>query len=352
MVITLEAPHNAMHLQKIGNLFMENSVIAVSEKHQVVANYFEPDEASFLFNRADYFRLHASNDGDVYFQLVNKKNMHVDAALCFFQCGDGEYMSPARGTFGGLSANGGLDIQSCDFFYASVLAYLRDHGARKIEIKCQPCGHDPAKFSIEANILLRNHFIIESQDLNYDMEINDAPFMERVAYNNVKRIRKCERSGMIAESLELSNYQSVYDVIKKNRARRGFSISMSSEQIRDMIDKFPHHMHLFVVYSSEEKASINAAAICISLSNDILYVFYWGDAADMEKYSPIALLAKKIYEFSQHHGYRILDAGTSTVEGEPNYGLVAFKRGLGFNESLKLTFLWRVNSIGACSTQA
>ena len=41
-------------------------------------------------------------------------------------------------------------------------------------------------------------------------------------------------------------------------------------------------------------------------------------------------------DFAQEHGFRLLDAGISTVAGEPNLGLIHFKRGLGFSESLKL----------------
>jgi hypothetical protein len=109
-----------------------------------------------------------------------------------------------------------------------------------------------------------------------------------------------------------------------------------------MVKTFPGRLHIFAVYPDSKRSHIVGAAICIAVSRSVLYVFYWGDAADMSSYSPIALLASRIYEFCQHQEFQLLDAGTSTLAGEPNHGLISFKRNLGFSESLKLSFACRI----------
>jgi hypothetical protein len=48
-------------------------------------------------------------------------------------------------------------------------------------------------------------------------------------------------------------------------------------------------------------------------------------------------LADAIYRYGQVNGFRVMDVGTSTIDREVNSGLLEFKRGLGFSESLKLT---------------
>ena len=80
-----------------------------------------------------------------------------------------------------------------------------------------------------------------------------------------------------------------------------------------------------------------ASAICIRISPDILYVFYWGDADGTSTLSPVVVLAAGIYERCQMLGIRLLDAGISTDQGRLNEGLRTFKRNLGFAESSRLT---------------
>jgi hypothetical protein len=149
------------------------------------------------------------------------------------------------------------------------------------------------------------------------------------------------REGLIAQAVRLAEYLNVYRVIEDNRRRRGFPMTMSAEQLGDMARAFPDRLHLFAVIAPGTPPSMCAAAVTIALTESILYVLYWGDAAGMETYSPIALLASSIYDFCQARTFTRLDVGTSTVAGVPNHGLIQFKRNLGFVESLKLSFTWK-----------
>ena len=81
-----------------------------------------------------------------------------------------------------------------------------------------------------------------------------------------------------------------------------------------------------------------AASICIAVDNAVFYVFYWGEIDGYQNPSPIPFLAQGLYCHCQENGFRLMDVGTATVEGNPNHGLIRFKRSLGLEESLKLTF--------------
>jgi hypothetical protein len=47
------------------------------------------------------------------------------------------------------------------------------------------------------------------------------------------------------------------------------------------------------------------------------------------------LIADYLYQGCQTCGIGLLDVGTSTIDVQPNFGLIHFKRALGFSESLK-----------------
>ena len=109
--------------------------------------------------------------------------------------------------------------------------------------------------------------------------------------------------------------------------------------IEQMVTTFPDRLVFFGVFAGRDMI---ASSICIRLSPTVLYVFYWGDLPGWEEYSPVSLLAMTIYDYARRNGYLQLDLGTSTIDGVPNYGLINFKREMGCQESLKLTFIKRL----------
>jgi hypothetical protein len=318
----------------------EQTSLAFDDKYEIRINVFVPAENNHLFNEASYFRLHATSTNDIYAQLVRISDSKVHATIAFYEAEDRVFASPTRGTFGGLGLNRPLDLQILERFLTTIVGFLKSLGAGAIHLKCPPLSHDLAFLSVVSNILLRHGATLCGHELNYDMRMDNRPFTERIDYSNVKRLRKCQRMGFVAEKISESNYANAYQVIRDNRERHGYPISMTAAQLETMAAAFPGRVHFFAVYSDPQKSRIVAASVCLALSPAILYVFYWGDAPDMGAYSPIALLASCIYEFSQREGFALLDAGISTVLGEPNHGLINFKRNLGFSESLKLSFCY------------
>jgi hypothetical protein len=316
--------------------------IAVDAKHGICINHFLPADGNHIFNEPAYFKLHSDSSDDVYAQLVRTADSKVCATISFYESSDKVFVSPKRGTFGGLGLNCPVDAQTVERFLLMLFDHLRASGAREIDVKGAPFSHDLALSSLVSNILLRRGAIITSQELSYDMAIDARPFSDRIDSGNSKRIRKCVREGFIAEQIDVSGFEDAYNVIRDNRIRRGYPVSMTVEQLGTMVETFPERLHFFAVFPNSKKSRIVAAAVCIAVSSSVLYVFYWGDAEDMSSYSPIAMLASRIYEFCQQQDFQLLDVGTSTLGGEPNHGLINFKRNLGFSESLKLSFACRL----------
>ncbi|MFA6041605.1 MAG: hypothetical protein WC733_08885 [Methylophilus sp.] len=319
---------------------LEANTLHMDDKYQLAINHFHPSESGNLFNEIAYFKLHTESEHDSYMQLVSVNNQQVHATLAFYQVGEQAFASPKRGTFGGLTVHSSLEFKVVESFVTLALSYLKKLGAHEITIKLAPFSHDLALSSMMTNILLRQGFAIANHELNYDLIVDEQSLSDRASYGNRKRIRKCLRDGIIAEQVALDRYLDVYAVIKENRLRKGFGVSMSAEQLAQMVDTFPDRVVLFSAWENAKKSKMIASAVCLALSPSILYVFYWGDIADVEAYSPITLLAATIYDYCQKNAFQILDVGTSTVAGEPNYGLINFKQHLDFTESLKPTFVW------------
>jgi hypothetical protein len=318
----------------------EQATLAFDDKYEVRVNVFLRAENNHLFNEPNYFRLHATSSNDIYAQLVRISDSRVYATIAFYEDEGKVFASPKRGTFGGLGLNQPLDLQIVERFIRTIVAFLKSLGGRKISLKCPPMSHDLALSSVVSNICLRHGATLCGYELNYDLRVDSRPFLERIDYSNVKRIRKCLRTGFLAEEIPMANYAAAYSVVRENREQHGYPISMTEAQLEAMLATFPDRLHFFAVFPEPQKSRIVAAAVCVALTPTILYVLYWGDVADMAAFSPIALLASCIYAFCQREGFVVLDVGTSTLHGEPNTGLINFKRNLGCSESLKLSFCY------------
>jgi hypothetical protein len=324
----------------------EAQILPVDDKYDAKFNFFLPAEGNHLFNEPEYFKLQLISGSGVYAQLVRRSDSRVFATLAFHETSQGVYISPGRGTYGGVSFNGSLDLLAVERFLEVVMDYLRGRGAQCIRIRCAPASHDPSLFAIVSNALSRLDFLPEQPELNFDMRVDSRRFIDRIDYGNVKRIRKAEREGFICERADFALLPAVHELLDQNRARMGISISMSLAQLSQMVNLFPERFHLFAAYRDACRQSLVAAAVSLEVASSILYVLYWGDAEDMRSYSPIAFLASSVYEFCVQQGIGLLDVGISTVQGVPNHGLVKFKRNLGFAESLKLEMVWSGNLDG------
>jgi len=319
---------------------LKQEKLPCDEKHDVLINYFLNSNNIHLFNEPAYFKIHSRSSNDCYAQLVRRSDGAVFGTLSLYEVEAAVYVSPARGTFGGVSCSATLDLKAFEAFIKTVSDYLRRQGGREIRIRLSPAAHDISLFAITFNCLLREGYQADRTELNYEITLNDTSFLDRIAHGNRKRIQKTLREGFFCNHESFASLPKIHQLIAENRLRLGVPMSMSVDQLNHMAMVFPERLHLFAVYRDSILKEMVAAAVCLEISQDILYVFYWGDIDGMRNYSPIALLASYIYEFGVSRGMTVLDVGTSTVNGEPNHGLVTFKRNLGFRESLKVELVW------------
>jgi hypothetical protein len=299
--------------------------------YTIVENGFVGSDPVFLFQSHAFFHLHARSSA-CYFELCHKGK--VKAHIHFTSVDDdGAWRSPARGTFSGLGFLEDTDLNELFLFFKSVESALRSKGANVLEVLPAPQAYDPVAFSKQVYLLRSCGFEMIRCDLNQSLNIDERSLSERMSYSNRKRLRKCEREGLVARQLPLSDLPLVYETLVINRAIKGNTLSMSLVQLQLMVDTFPEDI---VLFGCSNENHLAAAAYCLRLSPSILYVFYWGDRPEYATSSPVVAVADTIYRYAQMQGFRVMDVGTSTVDMEPNLGLLKFKLGLGFEESLKV----------------
>jgi hypothetical protein len=311
----------------------------------VKINQFVRAEGLDLFNTAEFFRLHLIPGGrDYYYQFLC--DSRVSAAIHFSEVEPGVFRSPRRGSFGGLFLGEGLGPDAAEGFISSVENHLRAAGAARLIVVGAPFSYHPEHASGQFSLLLKAGFEIENHDFNHSIAIDERPFEARIDSGNRKRIRKCRREGWTARQLRTEELVDAYAVIVENRMKRNVPITLAWQDLQRMIDLMPDRVRGFGVFAPAigvGKSKLVAASICIVVNPRVFYVFYWGEIGGVESHSPVAMLAEKIYDTAKNEKFALLDLGISSVKGVPNPGLVRFKRNLGCEESLKLTYSKRLS---------
>jgi hypothetical protein len=317
----------------------EPLIMPLPEKYSLHVNHFIECGWCSIFNSVQFFQLHKSGSA-FYFQLAATSPSRVVGIAHFTEVEPGYFRSPVRGTFGGFEFGENLRVQAVEGFVAEVERQLREAGARNIEILAPPTNLNASASAVLYNVLVRRGYAVKYADLDCFLLVDAVPLVEKVKHSRRQRIHKCRRDGMSAVEVEEGLREQVYDVIFANRSRRGYPVTMTYEAIQEMAAAFPKGLVFFGAFSGEEMI---ASSICVWISPAVLYVFYWGDLPGWEKFSPVSLLAETIYDYAWQNGCRMLDLGTSTKDGLPNYGLMDFKHEMGCQEALKLTFVKTLN---------
>jgi hypothetical protein len=251
----------------------------------------------------------------------------------FSETQPGQFRSPRRGTFGGFEFNRPIRIEMLEKFVDFVEKAVVSSGAASIEILEPPNAFDPAKSALLANVLHRRGYVCSTPDLAFLLEVNgDDSIWQKLKPSRRQRINRCRREGLRVAELGREDYRRAYEVIVANREAKSFPVTMSFESLEQMMAVFPGKLAFFGVFKD---SSMIAASICVSVSPSVLYVFYWGDLPGYERFSSVTLLAEWIYDHARRNGFRHIDFGTSTKDGEPIYGLMNFKREIGCYPSLK-----------------
>jgi hypothetical protein len=310
-------------------------ITALPEKYSLLVNRFIGCDWCTIFNTVNFFQLHRPSSA-FYFQLACGNTNRVVGVAHFGEVASGYFRSPVRGTFGGFEFVENVRLQAVEGFVAEVERGLRQAGASTIEILTPPTNLNPSASAILYNVLVRRGYMVRCADLDCYLTVDKVPLIEKVKHSRRQRIHKCKREGMRGVEVDQTQWEEVYNVISANRLRRGYPVTMTYEAIQQMAEAFPKSLVFFGAFAGREMI---ASSICVWVSPTILYVFYWGDLPGWEHFSPVSLLAETIYDYASQRGCRLLDLGTSSLDGRPNYGLMDFKHEMGCQESLKLTYV-------------
>ena len=300
-------------------------IIKLTENYSICFEIINSDKFS-IFSSKRFLDLHKNKFANVFsFSLLDKKKICV-GLISFGENNEKNLFSPVNGSYGGFEFDNNVTLEIKELFIKYVINLLDSKENRKIEITLAPEIYNLEQNTDNISILHRLNFKINKVEINQYINLFNYNFSSSVSYGNKKRINKCIKRGIEFKSIDPSNFFDAFNIIKINRERKKYPLTMNWDSLNMMIKTFPDKFHIFGLI---DNGKMIASSICINVINDILYVFYWGEIGGYEKESPIAFLSQNLINYASKKNFRILDIGTSSDNSVPNIGLHKFKQNIG-----------------------
>jgi len=292
----------------------------------VVEGDAAPDERLPIFCRAAFARLHPAAT-DFSLQLVDDAAGEAVAACRFARDEGGVWRSPLRGSFGGLGlteagVGGGT----------ALLAEAERRLSGEARVVLAPLAYSPEAGPRELNLFLGRGWSVARHELTQAIPIGAAEFAAVVRKEKRRKLNLCRREGVAARRLAAHELQAAYGVMAEGRIKRGLPLSMAWPDLARMCAALPEDV---LGFGAERDGRLIAAAICIRVDARVLYAFYYGDRPGHDALNPVLPVLDAAYEHWRAAGGALLDLGASTLDGVPNDSLLAFKRSLGAELSVK-----------------
>jgi len=294
---------------------------------------FKSDFESFLFNEEQHRLLQSPREWRSY-GLVDPAKKKSLASL-HFHLQDDTASSPHKAPFGSLEFSRKLPPQAVHEFLKRTEESLRNEGVKKIQIKNPPGSYRPDAASILEVLLLNLGYRVLLAEISTAIFVDHTKYDEKIETWELRKLKQGREMKLRFQEMSIHKMELVYGFILACRKERQQSLSMGLAELMKIVAVYPERIVLLGVYDGQD---LTAASISIRVSKRIVYNFYSGHPRKFDNLSPVVMLIHGMYGWSQEHRVELIDLGTSSSEGYPNFSLLDFKLRLSGRPSAKLTF--------------
>ena len=253
----------------------------------------------------------------------------------------GVFKSPFSAPYGGPQPISDRVTQRHCWSLATLLSqYLEQKSIRSMKMVLPPIFYAEDFYTGLFNSLFNSGYVLETVDLNYHLPLDgwdqDRGALGVMNQSARRNLRKSQKSNLsFRRCTDSESRRACYELIQQNHGEKGYPLHMTYDQVRETTSLIDHD---FFLVTHEPTGDAVAAAIEYRVRPDVAQLIYWGSPARFSKLKAMNFLSYNMSCFFQEHGVRIFDAGPATEDGEPNYGLVQFKKSIGCRTTSKLSW--------------
>jgi hypothetical protein len=245
-------------------------------------------------------------------------------------------------SYGGLIHPPGLSFNAADHLIQTLIRYAAKSGFNAVQLTQPPSIYTGWPDDVITFQLLRHGFTYVKREITQAIPLvyPDGDIFKTLCNKTRTAVRKALKAGLrVEENIELSdeNLEVFYPLLLDNRARLGVTPTHSLDELKKLRNLIRDRLSLSLVYHRD----IPVAGILNFICNPrVLLIFYVCHDWNYQEHRPVPLLVYRTMQWAYRRGFRYLDFGTSTLNMEPNRGLIKFKENFGsigyFRDTLRL----------------
>lgn len=273
-----------------------------------------------LFWSDEYWELENTRSG------VKPRRMERDGHVLFLGLFGETIHVPGSATFGGW-------WQDPKNYSAGQIPSLFDHLFEEFpnmrwQFRFPPSHFFPTFFDSQITYLqaLGGRLVREQNSAILRRNLGSDEVATKFSRGNRKRVRSFRESGGVVRTAKPEEYRAAFTVLSESRERRGVSLSMTWEAFCLSLHRLPRVYRCWLALKGSE---VVGAALTVDVSQQALYVLYWGDTPLGREQSVTATICERLATFAWDQNKEVLDLGISSVDGKIDEGLLRFKRNLG-----------------------
>jgi hypothetical protein len=246
-------------------------------------------------------------------------------------------------SYGGLIYPPGLSFTAAGHLISTLLRYAKSAGLEALRITQAPSIYGAWPSDVMSFNLLKAGFSYQKREITQAIPLYypDGDIFKTLNNKTRTAVRKAVKSDLqVEEDIELSNanLETFYPLLLDNRRRLGVTPTHTLEELKRLRDLVGGRLMLTLVkYDSNPIASI-LNFVC---NARVLLIFYVCHDWDYQELRPVPLIVYRTMQWAYRRGFRHLDFGTSTLNMDPNWGLIKFKENFGslgyFRDTLNIT---------------
>lgn len=288
--------------------------------------------AQFLFNTYDHVLLQSKEGWSCYYVLDTNQDCQ---AFIWLNLKKEKASSPLKAPFGSIEFSAGLDALVLHDFLQYIINDLQAKQIKVLSIKQSPDGYQAGSNAIVNTLLLNLGFSIINAEAANLILVDADDYEAKLHAWEKRKLKQSKKEDFTFEILKSNKLSEIYNFIEACRIEKQYTLSLPLKDLKKLQQTIPDAIHLFSIQRNKEMI---AACIAVKVSPTILYTFYYDQAIVYKKNSPVVMLIEGIYTYCLQNKIEILDLGTATLNGKPNFNLLTFKQHLGAVHSNKFTF--------------
>jgi len=250
------------------------------------------------------------------------------------------WVSHPGASYGGPAWSTKLRYHHLESLITALIGYAKTQGFGRIRMTPPPAVYNTIPEESLQFALMRHGFTIARSELTQavKLDFDEDQLMNQMVNKTRTAYRKAVREGLefrIIEKPTKAEYDRFWEILVENRAGLGVVPAHSREEIELLHNLMTDKLMMAVIEHHGKMVSVIWNFVC---NQATVLEFYMAHIAEAQILRPVTFLTYHTLLWAKRQGYKWLDFGISSIDGEPTWGLMKYKENFQARHFMRTTY--------------